>query len=107
MRSSRTGFALLDVIFATLVFGLGGLAAAGLMIRSVRIARNASELRTTSTRMAEVSDSLMWTSGTGAGARVFADGKVRWTSTGALLYLEGWGGDTTGIPIAELWAPRW
>ena len=107
MRSSRAGFALLDVIFATLVFGLGGLAAAGLMIRSGRIAHTASELRRTSTRMGEVSDSLMWTPATGAGARVFADGKVRWASTGAVIHLEGWGGDTTGIPIAELWAPRW
>ena len=107
MKSGRSGFALLDVIFATLVFGLGGLAAAGLMIRSSRIALTASELRRTSTRMGEVSDSLMWTTTAGAGVRVFADGQVRWTSTGPLIHLEGWGVDTTGNPIAELWAPRW
>lgn len=108
-RWSRTrhGFALVDVTIGVVVFALGVLAAIALFVNGVRLQRAAEEGAMATLRLEEVSDSLMWVPGASGGARAYVDGLVRWRNRGVLFHLEAWGGDTTGAPIRELWAPAW
>jgi len=101
------GFVLIDVIFASVVFAVGALAAAGLLIQSSRLASSASEFRTASSRAEEAADSLMWSTAPGPGSQNFGNGRVRWRPVGRSVHIEVWGVDSLGSPLLELWASTW
>jgi Tfp pilus assembly protein PilV len=102
----QSGFVLVDVIFATLVFAIGLLAAAELLTRSSRLARSSSEYRLASARVEEIADSLSWVSGSARGTRTFPAGRVQWRSSGSYLHLEAWGADSTSSPLLDLWMAK-
>lgn len=109
MRGSakRSGFALVDVTIAVVVFGIGVLAAITMMIHGIRLHRTTQEVERATLRLEQVADSLMWERGSGTGTRAYADGRLRWRRQGTLVHVEAWGVDTTGAPLRELWAPVW
>lgn len=100
---AQAGFVLVDVIFATLVFAIGVLAATELLIRSSRLSWFSSEYRRGSARVEEIAESLSWVSSSAPGTRTFPDGRVQWQSTGSYLHLEAWGADSTTSPLLDLW----
>jgi len=76
----RSGFSLIEVMIALVVFMVGLLGAVGMTLQAQRTLEKAEALDAASRAVATVADSLFLNGWSGAGARMVDRGEVRWSS---------------------------
>ena len=75
----RSGFSLIEVMIALVVFMVGLLGAVGMTLQAQRTLEKAEALDAASRAVATVADSLFLNGWSGAGARMADRGEVRWS----------------------------
>ncbi|HEU5208213.1 MAG TPA: prepilin-type N-terminal cleavage/methylation domain-containing protein [Longimicrobiales bacterium] len=74
----RSGFGIVEVIVALVVFAIGALGAAALTAHAARLATTAQRLEAATLQASMLLDSLMQDAAPASGGRTDADGEYRW-----------------------------